>query len=78
MGNKMNNDRVFSGGGPRPDNRKHKQEEASQRLEAWNKMSPTQQIAELDRRLGKDTGAKKQRARISARMNRPQRAEVRP
>ena len=49
-----------------------KQKEAIERNEAWAQLTPEQQIADLDRRLGKDTGAKKQRARIQYKINNPQ------
>lgn len=39
--------------------------EAVARQEEWEKLSPQQQLAELDRRLGKGVGAKKQRARLA-------------
>jgi hypothetical protein len=35
-------------------------------LEGWRSLSPEQQLENLDRRLGKGQGAKKQRARIHA------------
>jgi hypothetical protein len=40
--------------------------EAVKRNEAWNKLSPAQQLAELDKRLGVGIGAAKQRAKIAA------------
>jgi hypothetical protein len=43
-----------------------KREEINERLAAWRDLTPEQQLAALDRRLGKDVGAKKQRARIKA------------
>ena len=49
-----------------------KQTEASVRNEAWAKLTPEQQLADLDRRLGKDVGAKKQRARIQYKIDNPQ------
>ena len=49
-----------------------KQKEAIERNEAWAQLTPEQQIADLDRRLGKDIGAKKQRARIQNKINNPQ------
>ena len=49
-----------------------KQQEAIVRNEAWAKLTPEQQLADLDRRLGKDVGAKKQRARIQYKINNPQ------
>lgn len=39
---------------------------AGERAEARAKRSPKDQLAELDRRLGKDIGAKNERARLSA------------
>ena len=49
-----------------------KETEAIVRNEAWAKLTPEQQLADLDRRLGKDVGAKKQRARIQYKINNPQ------
>ena len=49
-----------------------KQKEAIERNEAWAQLTPEQQIADLDRRLGKDIGAKKQRAKIQYKIDNPQ------
>ena len=49
-----------------------KQKEAIERNEAWAQLTPEQQIADLDRRLGKGVGAKKQRARIQYKIDNPQ------
>jgi len=49
-----------------------KETEAIVRNEAWAQLTPEQQIADLDRRLGKGVGAKKQRARIQYKINNPQ------
>ena len=49
-----------------------KQKEALERNEAWAQLTPEQQIADLDRRLGKGIGAKKQRARIQYKIDNPQ------
>ena len=49
-----------------------KQKEAIERNEAWAQLTLEQQIADLDRRLGKGIGAKKQRARIQYKINNPQ------
>lgn len=62
--NSKNNDRRFTGGGPRPDNKENKCEEATQRAARWTKLSPVQQLKELDDRLGEGVGAQKQRARL--------------
>ena len=43
--------------------------EAEGRQSVWDDLTPAQQIATLDRRLGKDKGAKKQRARIAKALN---------
>ena len=45
-----------------------KQEEALARDAEWAKLSPEKQLADLDRRLGKNVGAVRQRARISAKL----------
>ena len=49
-----------------------KQTEAIVRNEAWAKLTYEQQLADLDRRLGKGIGAKKQRARIQYKIDNPQ------
>ena len=49
-----------------------KQNEAIERNEAWAKLTYEQQLADLDRRLGKGVGAKKQRARIQFKIENPQ------
>ena len=49
-----------------------KQREAIVRNEAWAKLTPEQQLASLDERLGKGIGAKKQRARIQYKIDNPQ------
>lgn len=63
---KQNNDRKFSGPGPRPDNTPHKRTEAAERQAAYDALSSKEKIALLDNRLGKGVGAEKQRARIAA------------
>jgi hypothetical protein len=62
--NSKHNARRFSGGGPRPDNNEIKRKEAAERTEAWQKLSPVQQLKALDARFGEGKGAAKQRARI--------------
>ena len=49
-----------------------KQTEAAVRNEAWAKLTYEQQLEDLDRRLGKGIGAKKQRARIQYKIDNPQ------
>ena len=49
-----------------------KETEAIVRNEAWAKLTPEQQLADLDRRLGEGIGAKKQRARIQYKIDNPQ------
>jgi len=68
-GSKDSSQRCYVGGGPRPDNNQHKRAEATERNDAWRKLTPKQQLASLDGRLGKNVGAKKQRQRIKASMN---------
>ena len=49
-----------------------KQREAIERNEIWAKLTYEQQLADLDRRLGKGIGAKKQRAKIQYKIDNPQ------
>ena len=49
-----------------------KETEAIVRNEAWAKLTYEQQLADLDRRLGKGIGAKKQRSRIQYKIDNPQ------
>ena len=49
-----------------------KQKEAVERNEAWAKLTYEQQLVDLDKRLGKGIGAKKQRARIQYKIDNPQ------
>ena len=49
-----------------------KRQEALDRNKAWAQLTPEQQLEDLDRRLGKGVGAKKQRARIQYRVDNPQ------
>lgn len=65
---KDNSRRRYKGGGPRPDNNDHKRSEALERGAAWAKLTPQEQLAALDKRLGRGTGAERQRARIKARI----------
>ena len=53
-------------------NKETRHKEATIRNEAWAKLTYEQQLADLDRRLGKDIGAKKQRARIQYKIDNPQ------
>lgn len=62
---KDNSGRKFSGDGARPDNNEIKRQEAKERDAAWQKLSPKEQLEALDRRLGKDVGATRQRARLA-------------
>lgn len=45
--------------------RARRREEGEQRNEAWRKLTPAEQLASLDRRLGKGVGAKRQRRKLS-------------
>lgn len=49
--------------------KQQKRTEAVERDTAWRKLSPVQQLADLDRRLGKGVGAVKQRARLQEKAN---------
>ena len=52
--------------------RSERKMEAEQRNEAWKLLSLHQQLESIDLRLGKDKGAKKQRARIQYKIDHPQ------
>ena len=52
--------------------RSERKMEAEQRNEAWKLLSPQQQLKSIDLRLGKDIGAKKQRAQIQYKIDHPQ------
>lgn len=45
--------------------KKRQQLERESRFKKWQSLTPSQQLADLDRRLGKGVGAGKQRARIA-------------
>lgn len=63
---KDNSHRKFPGErGPRQDRSELKRTEAAERNAYWAGLSRAEQIAELDRRLGKGIGAKRQRARLA-------------
>ena len=49
-----------------------KKQEAFDRNKAWAQLTPEQQLEDLDRRLGKGVGAKKQRAKIQFKIDNPQ------
>ena len=49
-----------------------KETEAIERNKYWAQLTPEQQLADLDSRLGKGIGAKKQRARIQYKIDNPQ------
>mgnify|MGYP001594663661 CR=1 FL=1 len=64
---KKQNKRKFPGiRGPRPDMKEFRKKTADDNVTAWRKLSPVEQISELDKRLGKGVGASKQRARIKS------------
>jgi hypothetical protein len=62
---KQNKARRFTGGGRRPDRTSDKRMEAAERNEEWAGLPAAKQLAELDRRLGKGVGARRQRARLA-------------
>lgn len=66
MPKKLNNDRRYSGSGPRPDKRKFKQTEAKERQDTWSKLTVQEQLSALDARFGKGVGASRQRKRLQA------------
>ena len=56
---------IGTGGGRHPERIEQKRAEAIERKKAWLLLSPREQIAALDNRLGKGVGARRQRARIA-------------
>lgn len=67
LSKRQNNRRLFPGArSPRPDHYEGRKNEAKERLEAWQKLTPQQQLAALDSRPG---ASKRQRARILAKLN---------
>ena len=48
--------------------RKNRRQAAEKRQQEWAKLSPQEQLRELDKRLGKGNGAKAQRLKIKERM----------
>jgi hypothetical protein len=52
----------------RTDRRKIRRQQSDERLEAWRELTLKEQLDALDGRLGKGLGAKKQRARIQAKL----------
>jgi hypothetical protein len=64
---KENNDRCNPGiKGRRPDNKKHKREEAAERQAAYDGLTAAQKLAKLDRKLGEGVGAKRERAKLQS------------
>ena len=53
-------------------NKEERKREAITRNEAWKQLSLQDQLEDLDRRLGKGIGAKKQRTRIQFKIDHPQ------
>ena len=51
--------------GLRKQSKETRRADAIARNDAWSKLSTEQKIAELDKRLGVDVGAKKQRKRLA-------------
>ena len=64
-GQKINHRKHQGVKGRRPDKKEQRRAIASVNVERWRSLTPKQQLAELDRRLGQNLGAKKQRARIN-------------
>ena len=63
---KHKRDRKYPGiKGRRPDLKATRQIEAADRAQARAKRSPQEQLARLDKLLGKNVGAKKERARLA-------------
>lgn len=67
-GKKSNSRRYPGVKGPRPDHKKLHQDEAIERKAYTDTLTPQQRIEVLDRRLGKDQGAVKERARLALKL----------
>jgi hypothetical protein len=67
---KLDNNRKFSGGGPRPDKAKAKAIQANDRKAAYDGLSVEKKIEKLNQALGVNVGAKKQRAKLAAMLER--------
>jgi hypothetical protein len=66
---RTNNRRYPNCNTPRPDNYKFRKQEAEERNAAWANLSVEDKILILDKRLGVNVGAKKQRARLQAELD---------
>jgi len=65
-GKRQNNNRKHpDGSGPRPDNSKHKREEALERQTGYESLTTAQKVAMLDSKLGVGQGARRQRERLA-------------
>ena len=53
----------------RHDRKAQRQSEAQARQASYDKLSPKEKLARLDKKLGKGQGAKKQRERLMAEMS---------
>lgn len=63
---KLNNRRLYPGAKQPAHKAKFRQEEAKERQQYWEQLSPIQKLNALDLRLGVGIGAKKQRKRLAA------------
>ncbi len=68
---KTNKSRRFSSGGPRPDGKEARRNQAKERNAEWAKLTPKQQLAALDQRFGEGKGASRQRKRLAAILDKP-------
>lgn len=67
MPKKENNDRRHPGiKGRRPDNKRHKIDEAGDRQRTYDGLTAAQKLAKLDAKLGEGVGAKRERAKLQA------------
>jgi hypothetical protein len=77
MPKKLNNNRKYPDGtSPRPDLSKVRREEAKERQENYSKLTVEQKLAAIDAKLGMGIGAKKQRARLIAMLEKPEPKEL--
>ena len=64
-GSKVNNRRFGGVSGVRPDHKAARVKMAQERQAEWDRWTPAQKVADLDRRLGVGVGAVKQRAKLA-------------
>ena len=66
---RKNNSRRYPGAkSPRPDNYKFRKDEAKERQEAYDKLTTSSKLENIDKMFGVGIGAKKQRAKLAKKL----------